>query len=117
MLQKKLNINAGMLFLFAPPRRVDFWMKDTFIPLDILFFDIEGRIVSITQQAQPHSTELISPTMEVYGVLEINGGLSKELKIRTGDSIWLSAIGDSHCQNAPINIGNHEKIKLLQDHR
>jgi uncharacterized protein len=90
----------GMLFLFEPPQTVKFWMKETYIPLDMLFFDIHGNIVSIAERTEPLSFELIGPPDPVQGVLEIYGGLSEQLNIRTGDRI--SRTADTECrQKAP----------------
>ena len=72
---------AGMLFIFDGDRQRSFWMKNTLIPLDILFFDGEGRFVSAASKAEPHSLESrLSDGLSRY-VLEINGGLMRELGI------------------------------------
>ena len=82
-----LDRDDSMLFLFDPPRQVQFWMKDTYIPLDMLFIGPDGRIVAIAERTQPHSLEPVGPVTPVRGVLEINGGLSRKLNIQTGDRI------------------------------
>ncbi len=87
MFREELELDAGMLFLFDPPSRVTFWMKNTLIPLDMLFIDTHGRIVAITERAEPHSLEGRGPGRPVRAVLEINGGLSERLGIRVGDQI------------------------------
>lgn len=94
MHRTSLNTDAGMLFLFDPPRQVRFWMKDTLIPLDMLFIDTDGRIVSIAHRTEPGSLRLIGPREPVSAVLEINGGLSDQLGIRTGDTVKTDAVGD-----------------------
>ncbi|MGC6452920.1 MAG: DUF192 domain-containing protein [Candidatus Puniceispirillaceae bacterium] len=72
---------AGMLFIFKGDRQRSFWMKNTLIPLDILFFDGEGRFVSAAENAVPHSRESRLSDGPARYVLEINGGLMRELGI------------------------------------
>ena len=63
------------------------WMKDTFIPLDMIFFDASGRIVHIHPNAQPMDQSLISAYQSVAGVIEINAGLCQRLGIKKGDQV------------------------------
>ncbi|MFW5835102.1 MAG: DUF192 domain-containing protein [Pseudomonadota bacterium] len=87
MFREQMDLDAGMLFLFEPPRRVSFWMKNTLIPLDMIFADTGGRIVGIEADAEPGSLEPRGPDAVVRAVLEINGGLAEQLGIRVGDEI------------------------------
>ncbi len=87
MFREQMDPDAGMLFLFDPPRRVAFWMKNTLIPLDMIFADTSGRIVAIEANAEPHSLEPRGPDAVVRAVLEINGGMAKRLGIDVGDRI------------------------------
>ncbi|WP_416897597.1 MAG: DUF192 domain-containing protein [Minwuia sp.] len=87
MNRASLPQDHGMLFDFDVERRVSFWMKDTLIPLDMLFADAEGRIRHIHPDAVPHDTTAIPSTVPVRYVLEINGGLSRELGIAPGDRL------------------------------
>ncbi len=87
MFREELEPDAGMLFLFDPPRRVGFWMKNTLIPLDMLFADAAGRIIAIVERAEPHSLEPRGPDAPVAAVLEINGGLAERLGIAVGDEM------------------------------
>ena len=73
--------SAGMLFVFDGEQQRSFWMKNTLIPLDILFFDGEGRFVSAARNAVPHSLESRLSDGPSRYVLEINGGLMRELGI------------------------------------
>ena len=81
--------NHGMLFKFGDPRVLSFWMKNTYIPLDIIFIASNGSIKKIHKMATPKSLEKISSEVPVLSVLEINGGLSKKLGIKKGDRIIL----------------------------
>ena len=82
-----LPANGGMLLLADEPQTLDMWMKDTLIPLDILFFDTGGTILAITARATPHSETRIPSPGPVAGVLELAGGTTGRLGIRTGDRI------------------------------
>lgn len=87
MHRKHLDEMSGMLFLRSEPSVIDMWMKNTFIPLDMIFIDEEGVIRKIHQNAEPHSLESISSETEVVAVLELNGGLTQKLTINVGDKV------------------------------
>ena len=87
MFRQRLAANAGMLFDYRPPQPVSMWMKNTMIPLDMLFVDAAGRIVQIAQRAVPHSTALIASDGPVRAVLELNGGTVARLGIAVGDRL------------------------------
>jgi uncharacterized membrane protein (UPF0127 family) len=87
MYRKSLAPDAGMLFDFKTPQKVNFWMKNTLIPLDMLFIDAQGRIISIHRQATPLSLDGIPSGGEVRGVLEIPGGRAQELGLSEGDRV------------------------------
>ncbi|MCC5885474.1 MAG: DUF192 domain-containing protein [Gammaproteobacteria bacterium] len=90
MYRTELADDAGMLFIFERPAEVAFWMRNTYIPLDMIFVDRRGRIVHIHAQAQPHDDTLISSGQPVTHVLEINGGLAEELGIETGQRMTIT---------------------------
>ncbi len=87
MFQESLAEDHGMLFLFDPPANIAMWMKNTLIPLDMLFIDANGRIVKIAARTEPHSTVAITAGQPVRAVLEINGGASQRFGIREGDTV------------------------------
>jgi uncharacterized membrane protein (UPF0127 family) len=87
MFRKSLAADAGMLFDFKTPQEVAFWMKNTLIPLDMLFIDQRGVIVNIKANAKPLSETPIPAGAPVLGVLEIRGGRAKELGVRVGDKV------------------------------
>jgi uncharacterized protein len=87
MFVTKLGRDEGMLFLWPTPRVQVFWMKNTPLPLDLLFIAGDGRIIHIAADAAPQSTALISSMGEVVAVLELNAGTSKRLGIATGDRV------------------------------
>ncbi len=87
MYRRRMARDAGMLFIYRTPAVQNMWMKNTLIPLDMLFIAGDGRIVSIVQRAVPLSLETISSGAPVTGVLEVNGGTVSRLKISVGDRV------------------------------
>ena len=88
--RSSLNENAGMLFyvsIVPSDINVVMWMKDTLIPLDMLFIDEKGEIFYIYENAEPNSTKNIVANKRPYAVLEINAGQVKKNKIQLGDKV------------------------------
>ena len=94
MFRRALPQDAGMLFDYARPQQVSMWMKNTLIPLDMLFIDKSGNIVHIHQRAVPGSLEAISSKVPVRGVLELNGGTVSRLGITRGDKVRHKIFGN-----------------------
>lgn len=95
MFRRKLAPDAGMLFPYAAPQIAAFWMKNTFIPLDMLFIAADGRISHIHPNATPQSEATIRGPSPVKAVLEINGGLAAVLGIRIGDVVRHAVFGNA----------------------
>ncbi|MFC3705997.1 DUF192 domain-containing protein [Devosia honganensis] len=87
MYRQELAENAGMLFDFKAERQVSFWMRNTFIPLDMIFIDAAGEVRNIHVNARPHDTTSIPSDGPVQFVLEIPGGRSVELGLAAGDRV------------------------------
>lgn len=88
MYRRMMAADSGMLFDFgARPQRASMWMKNTFIPLDMLFIAGDGRIESIVERTVPHSLETVSSRGPVRAVLELNGGTVARLGIAPGDRV------------------------------
>lgn len=87
----RLAENAGMLFLFEEPWNVQMWMKNTLIPLDMIFIARTGRIAHIHEQATPGSLQHIEAGVRVSGVLEMAGGSVRQLGITVGDQVLYEA--------------------------
>ena len=90
MFRKHLEDLHGMLFIFPSQGVRKFWMKNTYIPLDMLFIDQNGVIVGIVENAQPLNTELLGPDQPFTYVLEIKGGTASKFGIRTGTVVDLT---------------------------
>ena len=87
MHREHLAAQSGMLFLYPAPQSVSFWMRNTLIPLDMLFIDQAGLVSMIYHRAEPHDEKLIYGGNEVLSVLEINGGMATELGITVGSEV------------------------------
>jgi uncharacterized membrane protein (UPF0127 family) len=87
MYRTSLDPNAGMLFDFRDSQEVSFWMRNTYIPLDMLFIREDGTIANIHINAVPHDVTGIPSEGPVRFVLEIPGGRSVELGIVAGDRV------------------------------
>lgn len=87
MFVRSLVPDQGMIFLYDPPQNVAFWMKNTFIPLDMIFIRTDGRIARIAANTTPHSLDPVPSGEPVVAVLEIRGGRAAELNVREGDLV------------------------------
>ncbi len=84
MNRESLPASAGMLFVYPRPRSVGFWMKDTLIPLDMIFMDRTGTVQKIGHEAQPHDERPVMGGDGIQTVLEINGGMARRIGISEG---------------------------------
>lgn len=87
MFRRQMAAEAGMLFLFGGSEPRAMWMKNTLIPLDMLFIDEKGKIVRIEQRTVPHSLRAILSGQPVSAVLELNAGTTARLAIEPGDRV------------------------------
>jgi len=90
--RRDLAPDRGMIFLFPAETEQTFWMKNTPIPLDMIFIDHERKIVGIVEQTVPFSLDARSVGKPSQFVLEINGGLTKRYGIQAGDRVRFEAI-------------------------
>ena len=114
MFIKDLPADAGMLFIYPQPHRIAMWMKNTLIPLDMLFIRADGRVAKVIANAKPLSLDNIEscapppnsellppersmhcadPREDVTGVLELKGGIAATLNIRKGAMVMHSFFG------------------------
>ena len=87
MFVREMDDHSGMLFMFPENRRVSMWMKNTYIPLDLLFLDAMGKIDYIAANATPKSETIIGPASPEYAVLELKGGACERFGIKLGDIV------------------------------
>jgi uncharacterized membrane protein (UPF0127 family) len=87
MYVKKLERGTGMLFMYGEPQVITMWMKNTLIPLDMLFVARDGRITRIARNASPRSLDTISSLGMVSAVIELGGGEASRLGIEPGDRV------------------------------
>ena len=87
---KQLKTYNGMLFIYDTPKKVKFWMHNTFIPLDIIFID-DSNIISAIKEGIPMDKKLISSEIKISAVLEIPRGCAKKLKVKKGQIVsWIT---------------------------
>src|SRR6476620_3569508 len=87
MYRKELADGKGMLFDFSPEQQISMWMKNTYIPLDMIFIRADGRILRIAENTEPLSTKIISSGGLAKGVLEVIAGTAKKYGIAPGDRV------------------------------
>lgn len=87
MFRRTMRADHGMIFPMSPPRGASFWMKNTFIPLDMVFIRRDGTISSIAANCTPLSLTPVFSDEPVGAVLELKGGEAKKAGIRPGDRV------------------------------
>ena len=90
MFRENLEADKGMLFIFEKERKYGFWMKNTLIPLDIIWLDKDKKVVFIKSNASPcaeDSCPVINPETPAMYVLEINGGLAEKIGLTIGSKL------------------------------
>lgn len=87
MFRTEIADDEGMIFVRNPPDVASFWMRNTVIPLDIIFIGLDRRIINIAANAKPYDETPLSAAGPTLAVLEINGGLAAKLGIKPGDKV------------------------------
>ena len=87
MFRREMAPDHGMLFDFGSPQPVTMWMKNTYLPLDMVFIASDGRIVSVKRDAEPLSEKTIPSGGNVLGVLELDAGTAKRIGLKPGDLV------------------------------
>ena len=95
MFRRTMAPDAGMLFDYKTPIVATMWMRNTLIPLDMLFVDAQGRIVNIHERAVPQSLDVIAAAAPVRAVIELNGGTAARLGIVPGDRVQHPIFGNT----------------------
>jgi uncharacterized membrane protein (UPF0127 family) len=87
MFVQHLAAQDGMLFVYPQPQAIAMWMKNTFVPLDMLFVAADGKVVTVVANTEPHSLKTIESGGIVLGVVELAGGTAARLKIAPGAQV------------------------------
>ncbi len=95
MFRRSLGADSGMLFDYKEPTVATMWMRNTLIPLDMLFVDEHGRIVNIHERAVPQSDDVIAAAGPVRAVIELAGGAAARLGIKPGDRVLYPIFGNA----------------------
>ena len=94
MFRRSMPRDHGMLFDFHRQQPVVFWMKNTYLPLDMIFVASNGRVVSIKHDAKPMDETLIPSGAPTQGVIEVNAGVAKAIGVQVGDEVKASIFHD-----------------------
>jgi uncharacterized protein len=94
MYRKQLADRTGMLFDFSPPQEILMWMKNTYISLDMIFIEPDGRILRIATNTRPQSTRIIASRGLARAVLEVPAGTAQKRGIRPGDRVKYAWFND-----------------------
>ncbi len=95
MFRRALAADAGMLFDYRDPQPIAMWMKNTLIPLDMIFIASDGKIVDFHERAVPMSLDTIESKVPARAVLEVNAGTVARLSIQSGDTIHHAFFGNA----------------------
>jgi acetoin utilization protein AcuC len=93
MFRQSMPADAGMLFLYQEDQPIAMWMKNTYIPLDMVFIAADGTVVNVGERATPQSTAIIASDGPVRAALELNGGIAGKLGIKPGDKVTGEGLG------------------------
>jgi uncharacterized protein len=93
MFRRNLPADHAMLFIWSAPIEAAMWMKNTYIPLDMLFVAGDGRVVHVAANTTPHSLEVITAGKPVTGVIELAGGTAARLGIKAGSRVHHKLFG------------------------
>ncbi|MEM8972968.1 MAG: DUF192 domain-containing protein [Pseudomonadota bacterium] len=87
MFRKSLDAGSGMLFPYRQPQELTMWMRNTYIPLDMVFIKSDGTVHRIAENTEPFSEEIVASKGSVSAVLELAGGVTRKLGIKAGDKV------------------------------
>jgi uncharacterized membrane protein (UPF0127 family) len=105
MFVREMREDQAMIFVYEPPRYVAMWMKNTLLPLDMLFVNQYGCVVNVKRDARPGSLATIAADTPVALVVELKGGVANALGVDAGDRVLRPEAGwpggDHHCTRKP----------------
>jgi uncharacterized membrane protein (UPF0127 family) len=95
MFRKSVAPDGGMLFVWKGARDSRMWMKNTLIPLDMVFIGADGKIEALVENTVPESLAIIDSQVAVHATLELAGGTASRLDLRVGDKVQCKALGNA----------------------
>ena len=93
MFRRDLPKDRGMIFLYDPPQPTSMWMRNTAIPLDMIFITEQGTVLRIEANTEPFSTDIINSGGETVAVLELNAGEAAKVGLKPGDRVVFPGLG------------------------
>jgi len=93
MFRSQLAANRGMLFPYGSPQEITMWMRNTYIPLDMVFIRADGTVHRIEARTEPLSEKIIPSRGQVVAVLELAGGVAEKLGLKAGDKVLHKTFG------------------------
>jgi uncharacterized membrane protein (UPF0127 family) len=93
MFRHRLPPDRGMLFIYEQPQVLSMWMRNTYVPLDMVFLDTGGRVVSIAKDTVPLSEVIVSSSGPALAVLELLAGTAERIGLQVGDRALHPAFG------------------------
>ncbi|MBM3506926.1 MAG: DUF192 domain-containing protein [Alphaproteobacteria bacterium] len=87
MFRRELAPDAGMLFTYEQPQIIQMWMRNTYIPLDMVFVGADGRVINVAERTVPESLTIVPSAAPAVGVVELVGGTAARLRIRPGNRV------------------------------
>jgi uncharacterized membrane protein (UPF0127 family) len=94
MFRRYLPLDRGMLFNFEVEQPVMMWMKNTYLPLDMIFITRTGKVVNIAAETEPLSETVIPSAGPIYAVLEVNAGTAASIGLKVGDTVHNEIFGN-----------------------
>ena len=95
MFRRSLPQDRGMIFLYDPPQRATMWMRNTYIPLDMIFITEQGTVLRIEANTEPFSTKVIDSGGIAEAVLELNAGEAARIGLKPGDQVVFEGLGSA----------------------
>lgn len=87
MFRRHMPADRGMLFDFKTEQRVTMWMRNTYIPLDMIFITRTGAVINVAEDTEPLSERTIPSAAPAYAVLEVNAGIARRIGLKAGDQV------------------------------
>lgn len=110
MFRRTMPKDRGMIFLYDAPQDLSMWMRNTYIPLDMIFITERGTVLRVEANTEPFSTDIITSGGEAVAVLELNGGEAAEIGLKPGDRVVFPGLGpgasrETEKPDEPANFG------------